>query len=562
MLDVPQTLADVRSASPSAMLAAKLASLRRKYVTTAALTGGAIALGVSVELLALAMFLDWWVDLPWGVRLLSLLTQFAVLTFITLRLIMAPLVYQPDDDELALMVERARPEFRSRLIASIQLTRPGAVPTGTSPVLVDATVEETEAIAAPLDFTRIVSIDKLKKLGAVALSVLVLGIIGLICGRPDTIDLLQRAFLSTKPVPRKTRVIVPEGNKVIGRSDSVRLEAYVQGIIPNHGKVELKYRGRRPLEFPLEQDRDNHAHFGRTIENVQDSFTYVIHLNDARSDTFTVKTVPRPTVATIQCDQEFPAYTKLKPWRRSLGDLSLLAGSILKLKVIATKPIQAAVLKVVGRDQEIPLQVDAQNAKELTGQLSIPTNGLNGFSILMVDTEGMESHDSAVYRVEIIPDKAPVVRITYPDRKEELITRQATMLIGFEVSDDFEIAQVRLKYKIDTLDNGQEKTADLDLGDEHPSRIKRRHEWKIGAFNPLLKEGSLIEYWIEAQDNNDATGPGVGSSEHQFAKVVSEAEKRADLLNRAGDYLGSISDVASDQEKLNKSLGVLILEKR
>jgi hypothetical protein len=355
---------------------------------------------------------------------------------------------------------------------------------------------------------------------------------------------------------------VPEGNKVIGRSDSVRLEAYVQGIIPNHGKVELKYRGRRPLEFPLEQDRDNHAHFGRTIENVQDSFTYVIHLNDARSDTFTVKTVPRPTVATIQCDQEFPAYTKLKPWRRSLGDLSLLAGSILKLKVIATKPIQAAVLKVVGRDQEIPLQVDAQNAKELTGQLSIPTNGLNGFSILMVDTEGMESHDSAVYRVEIIPDKAPVVRITYPDRKEELITRQATMLIGFEVSDDFEIAQVRLKYKIDTLDNGQEKTADLDLGDEHPSRIKRRHEWKIGAFNPLLKEGSLIEYWIEAQDNNDATGPGVGSSEHQFAKVVSEAEKRADLLNRAGDYLGSISDVASDQEKLNKSLGVLILEKR
>ena len=58
----------------------------------------------------------------------------------------------------------------------------------------------------------------------------------------------------------------------------------------------------------------------------------------------------------------------------------------------------------------------------------------------------------------------------------------------------------------------------------------------------------MIEYWVEAEDNNNVTGPGVGTSEHQLAKVVSESDKRADLLNRAGDYLGSINDVATDQE--------------
>ena len=36
---------------------------------------------------------------------------------------------------------------------------------------------------------------------------------------------------------------------------------------------------------------------------------------------------------------------------------------------------------------------------------------------------------------------------------------------------------------------------------------------------------------------------------------------RADPLNRAGDYLGSINDVATDQEKLNKNLAILIREK-
>ena len=71
----------------------------------------------------------------------------------------------------------------------------------------------------------------------------------------------------------------------------------------------------------------------------------------------------------------------------------------------------------------------------------------------------------------------------------------------------------------------------------------------------------MIEYWLEAEDNNNVTGPGVGTSEHQLARVVSEAEKRADLLNRAGDYLGSISDVAGDQERLNKNLGAIIRAK-
>jgi hypothetical protein len=542
------------------LLAAKLARLRTKCVATAALTGVAIALGVTVELLALALFADWWLDLAWGVRLVLLFVQAGVFGFILAKFILLPILHPPDDDELALMVEKARPLFRSRLIGSIQLTRPGAIPTGQSAALAAATVEETEALAAPMDFNQIVPTDRLRTLGLVALVVTALGVFGLVYGGPDTWTLLRRAFLAHVPVPRKTRVFVSDGDKVIGRGDSVRLEAFAQGIVPGRGKVEIKYSGRRTQEFPLEQNKDNRAHFGRSIENVQDSFTYVIFLNDGRSESFSVKALPRPGVASIQCEQQFPAYTKLPPLRRSLGDLSLLAGSVLQLKITATKDLRAALVKTVGDDREIPLQVEG--GRQLLGQFTIPTNGMTGFSIQMLDTEGMESRDAAVYRVEIVPDKVPVVRITYPERKEELYTRQATVLIGVEASDDFEIGKVRLRYKVDTVDNGEEKVAELELGGEHPQRLRRRHEWALSQFSPALREGSLLEYWIEVVDNNNVTGPGVGVSEHQYGKIVSEADKRADLFNRAGDYLGSISDVASDQQKVNRNLGALILEKR
>ena len=520
-----------------------------------------MAMAVNVELLALALFLDWWLDLPWLVRLIALILQLGVLAYILGRFVALPLLRQPDEEALALTVERARPEFRTRLISAIQLTRPGGIPPGASPAMVEALMVETEAIADRVPFAGIVSLEKLKKLGLLAVLVLLIGIVGFVQGKTVCADLLKRALLSHVPVPRKTRVIVLEGDKIIGRGDAVRLEAFAEGIVPAGGRLEIDYRSRRAQEFSLEPDKETRGKFGRTLESVQDSFTYRIYLNDGASEAHEVKTIPRPTVASMTSDQEYPSYTRLKPVRRSLGDLTLLAGSRLKLQVTATKEIKTASLKLVGTDREVPLQVNRANLKELSGEFIVPAKGLSGFSIQMVDTEGMASSDSAIYRVDVLPDNLPAVRLTSPDRKEELITAQATLMLGFEAADDFAIARVRLRYKVDTVENGAEKSVDLDVAGENPQRLRRRHEWKIGALRPLLSEGSKIEFWIEAEDNNDATGPGLGASEHQQARVVSESDKRADLLNRAGDYLGSISDVVTDQEKLNRILGGIILER-
>jgi len=560
---------------PSRLLAQRVSALRRLHLAVAVAGGLAIAISVAVELLALELFLDWWLDLAWSFRLVLLLAQAALFASILLRMVIWPLLHRPDDDEVALMIERARPDFRSRLITSLQLTRPGALTTGTSAGLASATVRETEQLAGSMDFRSIISTERLKKFGFVAVTVVAIGAIGLGYGKATSYDLLRRAFLAHIPVPRKTHIFVQEGEKVVGIGDNVRIEAYVRGVVPSRGKIEVRYRSRRSQEFPLEQSKDDRTLFGRTIENVQESFTYVLSLNDGISETYQVKAIPRPTVVTIECEQEYPAYTGIKSAKRSLGDLSLLAGSRLKLQAIATKPLSNAAIKLAGLEQEYPMAVAADNPKAISGAFPIPAKGLNGFSIRMLDNEGMESRDAAVYRIDLVPDKAPVVRITYPDRKEELITRQATMIVGVDALDDFRIAKARIRYKIippPTELTGSdlqgieppppaEKVIELDLEGQMPQRLRRRHEWKIGDFRPLLPEGTAIEYWVEAEDNNNVTGPGIGTTEHQLAKVVSESDKRADLLNRAGDYLGSINDVANDQEKLNRNLGNLIREK-
>ena len=543
----------------SALLQERLDALRRRQVTVAVATGLATLVVVCLELLALAMFLDWWLELPWAVRFVSLVAQIGVFGWILLRMVVSPLVRQPDEDALALMVEKARPEFRSRLIAALQLARPNAIPPGASPALVSALVEETERLARPEDFRRIVSTERLKKFGVLAVVIPLLAMAAFTRTRETSIELLKRALLSNVPVPRKTRIVVPEGDRTVGRGDMVRLEALVEGIVPARGKVWVQYRSRRAQEFPLEQNREDARQFLRTLENVQDDFSYRFYLGDGVSPVFNVKAIPRPTVATIECQQEFPAYTGLKTANRSLGDLALLAGSVLRIKATATKTLQSADIRLVGLDSTLTLRLSETNRREFTGQFTVPARGLTGFQIQMLDTENMESRDSAVYRVDVLPDKVPQVRLTYPDRKEELLTRAATMLLGFEASDDFEIAKVRLRFRTDA--DAPAQTVEMDLQEDHPQRLRRRYEWKMADYISGLSEGSTIEYWIEVEDNNNATGPGIGATDHQLIKVVSEAEKRADLLNRAGDYLGSISDVASDQEKLNRNLGLIIKSK-
>jgi hypothetical protein len=502
-------------------------------------------------------------ELPWAVRLVSLLIQVGLLAAILVWLVLLPFLKQPDDDELALRVERAKPEFGHRLIAAVQLARPGGLEPGASRPLAEATVRQAEAMSEPMDFRDVVSVTRVRRLGGLAAAVFVLGMIALLVDAPVSFQLLRRAFLSTAAVPRKTRVVIEDGDKVIGRGDDVRLEAVAQGVLPTRGKLELQLPGRRTQQFEMEPTAQERRRFVRILENVQESFDYVVYLNDGRSDAHTVQVRPRPLVRGLEAKQEFPPYTKLPAAARPLADLSLLAGSRLQLTITASQPIQTAALRFVGSNapSNLSLEVGATDATRLQGEFVVPRSGLTGFAVQLVDTQGMTSREEVVYRIRILPDQSPEVRLTYPDRKEELVTRGARLLVGMEAIDDFAIVALRLNYRTEQEATAQVRRVELDLAGEHPARVERRFTWDLGTVTPGFAEGTVIEYWIEAEDNNDVTGPGVGQSAHQVARVVSESEKRADLLNRAGDIFSGIADATEEQEELNRRLGEIILEK-
>ena len=547
------------SVPPSALLAGKLAAVRSKKTGVEAGTGVALALGGSVLWFGAVMLLDWWLDFPWAFRFLLCFVYCATLGGIVARRVVLPFRRQPDDDVVGLLVERGNAQFATRLIASLQLTRPGALQTDEAPALVRALVAETERIARPLDFTAIISTRQLRRLTGWAVVIVAIGGVLFWKGEEVSRDLLRRAFFSREiEVPRKTRIGATSGDLRIARGDNVTLFALAKGVVPERAKLVLKFTSGRTQEFLLDGSQTNRAHFAQALENVQDTFDYTFHIGDGKSRSARVEAIERPGIAKLDATQIYPDYTGLGTVRRSLGDLTLLVGSKLALTLTPTKEVAKGAVLVTSTTNatplSLPLQVNPKNAREVQVTIPISSESLSGFSIHLEDKFGFRSKDDAVYRLEVLPDRAPVVRITYPERKEELITQKATVLIGFEALDDFAVKQLFLRY---TVDGGEEKGIELTL--EAPARsLRRRYDWKVGALNPKPPEGATLEYWIEARDNNNVTGPGIGTSEHFSAKIVSDAEKRADLLNRVGDSIGAIGEAANDQEKLNQRLGDII----
>ena len=71
----------------------------------------------------------------------------------------------------------------------------------------------------------------------------------------------------------------------------------------------------------------------------------------------------------------------------------------------------------------------------------------------------------------------------------------------------------------------------------------------------------MIDYWFEVFDANNVSGPGIGTMDHYQARIVSEAEKRADLANQLSDTMEGLNGVRQGQEELNAKLGEIIFEK-
>ncbi len=568
---VPESIAEPRLSKAAPTLAGHLDRVRHRQCGVALRTGIAMAFVALLAWLAIEMPLDWLLALHVTVRAAILVCGLGGSAALAWQFGIRPWLNRPDDDHVALAIERALPQFRSRFIASVQLSRehdapdPEGIREPVSRTLVDALLAETGGIAADAPFDDVVNTDALRRWVRVATAAALLAAALWFAAGRASWPLLQRALLMNVPVPRKTMIVAFTGARVIAIGDDLKIEATAAGVIPKSGRLIVESANGRRQEFSLDSTPEARVRFARTLQSVQEDFRYRIELGDNRTETAKVRVRHRPAIASVAYEQQWPAYTKLAPVRRQPGNLKLLAGSKLSVRLTATSPLRSATMRLTGAEpikviRSTPLV--ANDAGEWTGAVEIPAKDVTGVTFQLTDDEGVESRAMAMHRIEIVPDAPPTIRIVQPVRREELLTQKATLLLGFEAKDDFGVARVLLHYAVNWTEDASHKTVELDLGGEQPKVLARRFEWKIAHLTPPPAENDTIDFWLEARDANDVTGPGIAvMAEHWQARIVSDDEKRADLANRLNDTLQSLDAVRQSQQDLATKLGDLIHEK-
>ena len=547
------------SVPPSAIrvLRNKLARTRFSILAVELARRLTVTFSFLITLLTSLLFLDLLADLKIETRsflLFSIITLTAILIIWSL---FSLITKWKNDETLALEIERKNKDFDSRLISSIQFAkRKAKFPENAPMSMVHNMILETKDVSKKFNFLKIVNPKALTRATLIFFVIIITSGIWVYSEKDNIPILVKRALGEQIEIPRDTTIIEEPNISKVGIGDNIQMTFKVKSKKNSELKANLniEYNSGRNVKVSLERTEKEPDTYTGTIEDVPESFSFDAQIDDAKTKTLTVTAIERPTIKNISATQVYPEFTKQSPTNHVPGDFTFFPGSEVTINIESSKELDSGNLKFLGLDNQMPLSVNEANKKEGVAKIKIPSQSLSGFSVSLTDSDEMDSKNNAIYKISLLTDLPPEIRITYPKRSEELVTRKATLLIKYEAIDRFGVNSINLKYK---REENEIVTIPLMKEESSKKQISDSYEWNLGSLKTGLSEGDQIEYWLEASDQN-LSGLNISSSEKLSLKVVTPEEKRADLLGRTSDALGSVDEATNDQENLNKDLESII----
>lgn len=521
-----------------------------------------------VAMIALAWVLqataDRWLELSWGVRAALLaLDGIAVLALLWVFLI-GPLRERLDRRKAALLIERSMPRFKTSLISAVEFSEGGGEYPQGSRSLVEQLLKDTAEEVGKEDVVRgVVRPDRLKRFAKWAIAAVVIAIGCFIWALPLSPLLVKRVLLSNADFPDETKVVTASGDLVIIAGTDANLSAKAEGMIPPSGRLIVIHPNGNTETIPVSPSRTEEGVFQYPVRNVRESFRYRFELHDGIGAEHQVAVRVPPTLQNIKFLQIYPKYTGLAEKEMSPASLRLLAGSKLRIEATGSEALESAVLEIKGADAPLPLTVAGNEKTEVKTELTVPGTGWKSMSVHLVSAAGEVSANDPVYRVDLVIDRLPTVVVTEPKKETLTVIAGAKVPFRFKISDDFGIKRAFLAYRVfrpsvgGSLEAAEEGELPIHFDGAEKS-FSRTLDWDLSRLVPAVTVGSRINCWIEVEDNNPAKNSASTKSAEKTILIVSEEQKRMELLELLGERAKDIERLYELQRGMNEKTDNLI----
>lgn len=429
----------------SKILSALIAQTRGRLERLLALHGACSVLLAAVLWLLVAYALDRSLELPAAIRLfhLGLLVVLPALAF--RREWWRPWRARPDEDGLAILIERAHPQLSSVLVSAIQLEKQ---PDG-SPELIAATVKQAEQAAQRIDLRLVFDARPARqRLRWLAAALLVS--VGICWADPEGVRIFTARMNGAEVAwPRRTQLEMELRAGVpvdpaqpltvrVARGTDVPVVVRAKGETPE--EVELIWSdGRRQTLAATAR-----GEFSALVRGVSADVELWVRGGDDQDDQPRAKLlvmVP-PDITSMAVVVEPPAYAQLQASIVRDGDAKVLQGSRVTVHV-RTDPVGTtgfARLEPEGREIALVASPFPVNEGEPAVQglsFSFIAEKTTRFRFALTDKDGLQNPDPGLYGIDVLEDRAPRVDVWSPARSDYDTTAQGWLILRARAEDDF-----------------------------------------------------------------------------------------------------------------------------
>ncbi len=468
-----------------------------------------------VAMAAVDFLIDWNLELPgWG-RAALLAVNLAVLAGVAWRYWLR-LLRRYDPVRVALQVERRHGELKSLLVSYVQLSeeRPGSALA--SPQLIRALRRQAIATTEPIDFKQIISYAELRRI--VLVSVLLLAVSGLMSINWSQIarTLLVRMLNPRSDVayPRNTRIDpLEKPDIVIRQGDTLWIRFVARGNVPGEGIIYLTPSGGTAQSIKV--TRQGLA-FEYEIRDVYQDFSYYARIGDARSDSGRVRVVPPPRIEKASALLHYPDYMHKPDKLTDSLNLEVPQGTQVRLTLQSSAPLKAGEIVLGGKGETGERRPLAPQGDGRTVTATLRADRPISYRFTWTEaSHGFVYAEDVRHVIQVIPDAPPQVDILKPTEDGKATVRKK-LALTCRASDDYGIAAGWIVFQLNDHPEQRYPLEGFAAGDG-------TYTWPLGQSIPEIKEGDILSYAIEVEDNfpgeaatrpaTTTTGPSTHPSE-------------------------------------------------
>ncbi len=510
----------------------QLREYKRKYYLNILIKGVIFSLlWISVTFLA-ANSIEFLLRLDTTGRAILFVALIGVFAFSMIQWVLKPVIVlfnnkqQISDEEAAKQIGLYFPEVKDKLLNVLQLS---SLPNA-SEALIKAGIEQKTKEISYVPFSSAIDLKiNLRYLRLLALPFLAIGLILLVFP----------AFVteSTSRIVQYSKEFIPEAPfRFFMANES--LEAFKN----ENYTVELELDGNAVPDqaFLIVNDRrikmtsTGVKSYKHTFTRVQDNFKFRFEAAGFESQGYELEVIRRPSLGLMEISLLYPKYIgKESETFKNSGNLKVPEGTnvVWSLETAETD----ALTFTFDSDKEV------QNAKKegRTNFLFSKNMRNNDRYSIGLENNKAANADPIQYRIEVIKDQFPELSIQqYVDT-----TLYSFIVFGGSVSDDYGLTGLKLKYKKER----EETYTAIDIP-INTSQKDQNIYYQFDTDSLKLTEGSKLEYYLEAYDNDGVNGIKSTKTPVFLMSIPDKAEIK-EILDRTAEGTQNETDNAAKQAK-------------